>query len=103
MATKQIGFTVPGTEEKPTDKKEPVLTEIELEIDKILMEKFVPVDNMADANFTLTTTEIYRKLCSFLPSDEIFMESQVFKSLHRCNFKTITYGNMRIVWMLKGV
>ena len=70
-------------------------------IKSYLLAYYEPVYDMRDAEFHLTTEEIYRQLQRILCNELIYSASDVALWLHNAGFTFADFGEMRFEWLLR--
>lgn len=81
--------------------RDEMVSDLVIELRKVLLENYEPVTDPTKADFHLSTKEIYDKLQRVIPGKKNFKPSDVAAWLHASGFKFRDYGFLQFEWLLK--
>lgn len=70
-------------------------------IKNFLLQYYEPTDNIREASFHYTTSEITQHLYKVYPNELLFGQSDVAAWLHAGGFTFYDFGDMRFEWLIK--
>ena len=66
-----------------------------------LLTHYFPTIDIVDAEFHLTTNEVYEKLLTVFPFPNLFSLDTIAEWLHERGFTFADFGDMRFEWLFK--
>jgi hypothetical protein len=88
-------------EETKSEELQPDLSGLLQKVKQHLYLSYTPVSTEYDADFHLTTTEVWQRLLMVFPNETILTKDIVAAWMHEGGFTFLDFGNMRLEWLLK--